>query len=203
MLVHASGVHATIAGVLLGFAVPVLRGDGHREPDARQGWPSTSSIASGRSPPASRCRCSRSSPPGVTIGGWSGFTSALSDPVTLGVVIGLMAGKPVGIFGTTYLLTRFTRAELDAGLTWVDVFGLSLLAGIGFTVSLLIGELAFGASGTADDHVKVGVLTGSVLAAVLATVVLHPRNRAYQRLLAAEALDVNRDGIPDVFEGER
>src|SRR3546814_14071253 len=83
---------------------------------------------------------------GVTIGGWSGFTNALSDRVTLGVIVGLVFGKALGIFGTTYLLTRFTRVELATDRSWPDVFGLSLLAGIGFPVSLPIGELPFGRS---------------------------------------------------------
>ena len=197
-LVHESGVHATIAGVLLGFAVPVLRGGGHREPDhgglAEHLEHRFRPISAGIAVPVFAFLAA-----GVTIGGWEGFTAALADRVTLGVIVGLVAGKVVGIFGTTYLLTRFTSVELDEGLQWIDVFGLSLLAGIGFTVSLLIGELAFGATSLHDDHVKVGVLGGSVLAAALAAVILRARNRAYQRLLAVEEIDVDRDGTPDVF----
>ena len=74
-----------------------------------------------------------------------------------------MLGKAVGITGATWLVSRFTKAELDTDLRWPDVVGLSLLAGIGFTVSLLIGELAFGAGSLRDEHVKVGVLTGTLL----------------------------------------
>ena len=77
---------------------------------------------------------------------------------------------------------------------------LSLLAGIGFTVSLLIGELAFQAPSLHEDDVKVGVLMGSVVAAVLAALILRARNRAYRRLLADEEVDVDRDGVPDAFE---
>jgi len=88
----------------------------------------------------------------------------------------------MGIFGSTYLLSRFTRARLDGDLRWLDVLGLSLLAGVGFTVSLLIGELAFEAGSPNEEQVKVGVLTGSVTAAVLAAVVLGSRNRAYRRM---------------------
>ena len=97
---------------------------------------------------------------GVTVGGLSGVADALTDPVAVGIVAGLLVGKSVGVFGATWLLARFTRADLDEGLAWVDVAGLSLLAGIGFTVSLLIGELAFEPGSMHDDHVKVGVLTG-------------------------------------------
>ena len=77
---------------------------------------------------------------------------------------------------------------------------MSMLAGIGFTVSLLIGELAFGTGSAADDHVKVGVLVGSLLAALLATVVLRARNRVYRRLCEIEERDDDRDGIPDVYQ---
>ena len=80
------------------------------------------------------------------------------------------------------------------------MLGLALLAGIGFTVSLLIGELAFGAGTTRDDHVKVAVLTGSLLAAVLATAVLRTRNRTYRRLEAAETTDADQDGVPDAYQ---
>ncbi len=73
-----------------------------------------------------------------------GLVDSLAQPVTLGVMAGLLIGKPIGVFGTSYLLARFTGARLDDDLAWRDVFGMSLLAGIGFTVSLLIGELAFG-----------------------------------------------------------
>ena len=66
-------------------------------------------------------------------------------------------------------------------------------------MSLLIGELAFGAGTPADDHVKIGVLLGSLLSAMLATVVLRIRNRHYRRICAEEQLDADADGIPDVY----
>lgn len=112
----------------------------------------------------------------------------LRDPVAIGIVAGLVGGKTTGITLTTWLVARFTRARLDEGLAWIDIVGLAVLGGIGFTVSLLIGELAFGAGSAADEHVKVAVLTGSLLAAALATVILRGRNRVYRRMhTAAEA----------------
>jgi NhaA family Na+:H+ antiporter len=101
------------------------------------------------------------------------------------------------------LVARFTHAELDADLAWADVLGLALLAGIGFTVSLLIGELAFGAGTERDEHVKVGVLAGSLLAAALAAVVLRARNRIYRRVCELEAVDADHDGVPDVYRHRR
>ena len=101
-------------------------------------------------------------------------------------MVGLVVGKPIGILAATYLVARTTRATLDEGLAWIDVVGLALLTGVGFTVCLLIGELAFGTASPRDDHVKVAVLAGSLLAALLATVVLRLRNRTYRRIHQAE-----------------
>ncbi len=181
-LVHACGVHATVAGVLLAFAVPVVRTAEAGGPDAGPGlaehfehrW---RPLSAGVAVPVFAFFSA-----GVTVGGLSGLGDALSDRVTTGVIAGLVVGKVVGILGATVLVARFTRARLDADLTWTDVLGLAILAGVGFTVSLLIGELAFGAGTERDEHVKVGVLAGSLLAGVLAAVVLRLRNRVYRRL---------------------
>ncbi len=91
------------------------------------------------------------------------------------------------ICGTTFLMTRFTKAELDDGVAWPDMLGLSMLAGIGFTVSLLVGELSFGAAGERGELVKIAVLCGSLLSALLAAVVLRMRNRVYRRRHELEA----------------
>ncbi|NHU47678.1 Na+/H+ antiporter NhaA [Rhodococcus sp. A14] len=199
-LVHASGVHATVAGVLLGFAVPVLRSRAAGGPDAGPGLAEhfehrIRPLSAGFAVPVFAFFAA-----GVTIGGLSGLTDALSDPIALGIIAGLIVGKTCGIFGTTYLLSRFTRATLDAGLRWIDVLGVAILAGIGFTVSLLIGELAYGQASAADDHVKIGVLGGSVVAAVVAAAVLRIRNRAYRLIAEQETVDADGDGIPDVYQ---
>ena len=80
------------------------------------------------------------------------------------------------------------------------MLGLSLLTGVGFTVSLLIAELSFGQGTSQDDHAKVGVLAGSVIAAVLAAIVLRIRNRHYRKIEQADSVDANLDGMPDVYE---
>jgi len=196
-LFHASGVHATVAGVLLGFAVPVLRRDG------RENSPGPAERLEHIFRPLSAAVAVpifAFFSAGVAIDGWSGFTEALGDPITVGIVAGLLAGKTVGVFGATWLMSTFTRADLDDDLAWWDVLGLSMLAGVGFTVSLLIGELAFGAGSDADEHVKVGVLVGSLVSALAATVVLRARNRVYRRIETTENLDSDQDGIPDVYQ---
>ena len=105
---------------------------------------------------------------------------ALTDPVAVGIIAGLVIGKIVGITAATWLVARFTRADLDEGLSWTDVLGLAILGGVGFTVSLLIGELAFGEGSEREDHVKIGILVGTIVAIVLGTVVLRARDRAYR-----------------------
>ncbi|MEJ2863322.1 Na+/H+ antiporter NhaA [Actinomycetospora flava] len=195
VLVHESGVHATVAGVLLGFAVPVVRrregpGPGLAEHFEHRWRP----LSAGVAVPVFAFFAS-----GVTVVG-GGHGAAFTDRVTIGIVVGLVAGKVVGITGATWIVQRVTRARLSEDLAWSDVFGLSLLAGIGFTVSLLIGELAFGTGSAADDHVKIGVLTASLLAAALATVVLRHRNRVYRRIQERERADADADGVPDVYE---
>ncbi|WP_193606797.1 Na+/H+ antiporter NhaA [Nocardioides lijunqiniae] len=200
VLVHESGVHATVAGVLLGFTVPVLRRD---RSDDRPGLAEhlehlIRPISAGVAVPIFAFFAA-----GVTVGGLSGLVDSLGDRVALGIVCGLVVGKTVGIVGSTWVLSRFTRAELDDELTWVDVLGMAMLAGIGFTVSLLIGELAFGQGSEHDDHVKVGVLVGSLTAALLASVLLRLRNRVYRRIHEHESRDDDADGIPDVFQGDR
>ncbi|MEO3876695.1 Na+/H+ antiporter NhaA [Nonomuraea sp. B12E4] len=199
-LVHASGVHATVAGVALALTIPVLRSERTAGPEAGPGLAEHFEhrfrpISAGLAVPVFAFFAA-----GVSIGGPGGLSEALTDPVTVGIVIGLLAGKPIGILAATWLVARFTRATLDEGLAWIDMAGLSILAGIGFTVSLLIGELAFGAGSDLDARVKVAVLAGSLAAAVVATVILRLRARLYRRIREAEAADLDRDDVPDLYQ---
>jgi NhaA family Na+:H+ antiporter len=200
VLVHRSGVHATVAGVLLAFTVPVRRSDAAGGPGAGPGLAEhfehrLRPISTGFAVPVFAFFAA-----GVAVGGFNGLTEALHDPIALGIVLGLIAGKTIGIFAGTWLLATFTHADLDPDLGWTDVFGVALLGGIGFTVSLLIGELAFGTGTPPDDHVKVGVLTGSVCAAVLGSIVLRLRQRAHRRVQDLESRDLDGNDIPDVYE---
>lgn len=179
-LVHASGVHATVAGVLLAFTVPVAVRDGEEHSLGEHLEHVVRPVSAGVAVPVFALTAA-----GVTVVG-GGLGEAVADPVFIGIVVALVVGKAVGVFAGTWLTARFTRAELSEDLDWSDVLGVSFLAGIGFTVSLLIGELAFGAGSDRDDHVKAAVLAGSLLAAALAAVVLVRRNRHYRRLEEAE-----------------
>lgn len=199
-LMHESGVHATVAGVLLGFTVPVIRSQAAGGPEAGPGLAEhfehrVRPISTGLAVPVFAFFAA-----GVTVGGASGLVDSLSDRIALGIVVALVVGKFVGVFGTTFLVARFTHASLDEHLGWRDVSGVALLAGIGFTVSLLIGELAYGPHSVRDEHVKVGVLVGSLIAAILAGFVLRSRNRVYRQLHELEVVDENQDGVPDVYD---
>jgi len=179
-LVHASGVHATVAGVLLAFTVPVRRRTEHGGSGAVPGLAAhfedrVRPVSAAVAVPVFALLAA-----GVGLGG---LRTALADSVSLGVVAGLVAGKTAGIIGATWLVARFTHASLDEELSWIDLLGVAMLGGVGFTVSLLIGELALGSSGR-DEHAKVAVLTGSLVAALLATILLRLRNRAYRRSTA-------------------
>ncbi len=196
-LVHQSGVHATVAGVLLGLLVPVHKGaeaDPDRHSLAERLEHQIRPFSAGIAVPIFAFFAA-----GVTVVG-DGWSKALSDPAAMGVVAGLVVGKAIGIFAGTWAIARFTRAQLDEDLAWTDIFGLSLLAGVGFTVSLLVGELAFGAGSARDDHVKLAVLLGSLIAALLATGVLRRRERHYRDVARREAADEDADGIPDVYD---
>ncbi|GAB4099093.1 Na+/H+ antiporter NhaA [Sinomonas halotolerans] len=199
-LVHASGVHATVAGVVLAFTVPVLRSAKAGGPEAGPGLAEVFEhrlrpLSAGVAVPVFAFFSA-----GVAFGGLEGFVDAAKDPVAIGIALALVVGKTLGIFGSTWLVTKTRHANLDPDLKWIDVFGLSVLAGIGFTVSLLIAELSFGLGSAHDEHAKVAILTGSLTAALLATVVLRARNRHYERVEALEKVDADGDGVPDLFQ---
>lgn len=199
-LVHASGVHATVAGVLLGFAVPVIRSAKNGGPEAGPGMAEhlehlMRPISAGLAVPLFAFFSA-----GVALGGVAGLKSAFTDSVAIGIIGALIVGKFLGVFGATWLVTKTTKATLDDGLAWIDVVGLALLAGVGFTVSLLISELSFGDDSPHYSHAKVAILAGSLAAALLATIVLRIRNKHYRNLAELESRDDDGDGIPDVYQ---
>jgi NhaA family Na+:H+ antiporter len=200
VFMHESGVHATVAGVLLAFSVPVVRSEAAGGPDAGPGLAEhfehrIRPLSAGVAVPVFAFFSA-----GVAVGGISGLGASLTDSVAIGIMVGLVAGKAIGITAAAWLVSRFTRAQLDENLGWPDVVGLALLGGIGFTVSLLITELAYGAGTERYDHAKVGILAGTVLAALVATVILRLRNRRYKLMYEAERRDVDSDGIPDAWD---
>ena len=194
-LVHASGVHATIAGVLLAFTVPV-----HPTTRARvqvgtaNGQPIYEGLAAHFADRWEVLSITIAVPAfaflsaGVTIGGLAGLRDSLTDTIAVGIFTGLVVGKMLGIVGTTFLMTRLRGYTLDRTIGWLDLLGMSFLGGIGFTVALLVGELSYGAGTSTDDKVKIAVLLGSCTAAVIGAAILAARNRRYRHAASKPAL---------------
>ncbi len=193
-LMYNSGVHATIAGVAMGLMLRCTRREGEDHSPGEHIEHMVRPLSAGLAVPLFALFSA-----GVSLSD-EAIVQVFTRPETLGVVLGLVVGKAVGIFGGTWLAARFTRAELNEDLAWPDVLAVATLAGIGFTVSLLIGELAFTEDAALTDEVKAAVLIGSLIAAVIACALLKLRDRKYRALTEAEERDEDLDGIPDIYE---
>lgn len=136
-LMYNSGIHATIAGVAMGLMLRCHREEGEEQSPGEHIEHLVRPLSAGFAVPMFALFSA-----GVAVSG-DALGKVFTQPETLGVVLGLVVGKTFGIFGGTWLTSRFTRASLSDDLAWPDVFAVATLAGIGFTVSLLIGELAF------------------------------------------------------------
>ena len=184
---HASGVHATIAGVALGFTVPAFAVHDEARPRTRQFDDAVRPFSAGLALPVFAFFAA-----GVTVVGGAG--SMFGQPVLYAVLIGLVAGKLLGVLGTTALVTRFTSFRLPDSIGLRDLLPIGLLCGIGFTVSLLISELSY-PDGGHTDAAKMGILVGSFLAAILGGALLRWDART------ARTADMNQDDIPDTSTG--
>ncbi|MER6402206.1 Na+/H+ antiporter NhaA [Streptomyces viridosporus] len=193
-LMYNSGIHATIAGVAMGLMLRCHRREGEEQSPGEHIEHLVRPFSAGLAVPLFALFSA-----GVAVSGGA-LADVFTQPETLGVVLGLVVGKTLGIFGGTWLTARFTRASLSEDLAWADVFAVATLAGIGFTVSLLIGELAFEGDASMTDSVKAAVLAGSLIATVLATVLLKVRNAKYRKLAEEEERDEDLSGVPDVYE---
>ena len=167
VFVFRSGVHATLAGVGLALAIPLRRSPGapedrasplHRLEHAIQPW-----VAFLVVPVFGFANA------GVSLRGLS--LEALLAPVPLGVAAGLFLGKQVGVFGSAFAAIRLGWADVPANASWRQLYGVSVLCGIGFTMSLFIGLLAFG-DAARQDATKLGVLVGSTLSALVGAALL-------------------------------
>ncbi|GHC35570.1 Na+/H+ antiporter NhaA [Streptomyces cinnamoneus] len=193
-LMYNSGVHATIAGVAMGLMLRCTRRDDEQQSPGEHIEHLVRPLSAGLAVPLFALFSA-----GVAVTGGA-LSEVFTRPETLGVVLGLVLGKAVGVFGGTWAAARFTRAELNPDLKWPDVLAVASLAGIGFTVSLLIGELAFSDDAVLVGEIKAAVLVGSLIAAVLASSLLKLRDNKYKKLCAEEDRDDDEDGIPDVYE---
>ena len=169
VLVLKSGVHATLAGVALALTIPLERsaGVGH---DLDHSPLHRLEHGLHKIVPFVVIPIFGFANAGVSLAGLS--LGALIQPLTLGVAAGLVVGKLVGVLGSSALAIRLGVADLPAHAGWSHMIGISLLCGIGFTMSLFIGLLAFASDVALQDAVKVGILAGSFIAAILGAAVL-------------------------------
>lgn len=166
--VFLSGVHATVAGVLTAMMIPVRKTPGtpdthesplHRLEHALAPW-----VAYAIVPLFGFANA------GVSLAGMS--PAILLAPLPLGIAAGLFIGKQAGIFGSIWIAARTGFASPPGRATWAQIYGVAMLCGIGFTMSLFIGGLAFPDSPELIDEVKIGVLAGSILSAVAGFLIL-------------------------------
>lgn len=193
-LMYRSGVHATVAGVAMGLLLRCTPREGEEHSLGERVEHLVRPLSAGLAVPVFALFSAGASVSAQSLG------EVFRRPETLGVLLGLVVGKALGVFGGTWVTARFTRAELNRDLVWPDVLAISVLGGIGFTVSLLIAELAFEGDPELADETKAAVLLGSVLATATAAVLLKLRDNAYRALTEYEERDEDDDGIPDVYE---
>lgn len=194
-----SGVHATIAGVLAALAVPFERTPGapdsetsplHRLEHGLHPW-----VAFAIVPLFGFANA------GVDLGGLT--AEQIFAPLPLGIAAGLFFGKQVGIFGSVWIAVKLGIAGKLRGATWVQIYAVSMLCGIGFTMSLFIGGLAFPGDALLIEEAKIGILMGSLASAIAGYAVLrfaapHPEHRSIEAQSDAE---INGDGdVTDTSE---
>lgn len=171
---YEADVHATIAGVALGLATRVKPDPGEHEAPAIKAEHAIQPFSAGVAVPVFAFFSAGVALDAEAIGAFS------TDRVALAVVVGLFAGKTVGVVAGAYLAHRFGWGRLSPDLKWADVTGAAVLCGCGFTVALLIAELAF-TDVAQQDLVKTGVLAGSTISALVGAAVLYARSRSVRR----------------------
>ncbi|MGB7981100.1 MAG: Na+/H+ antiporter NhaA [Candidatus Nanopelagicales bacterium] len=173
-LMHASGIHATLAGVVLGMSVGALAGRGQKHSDAERLEHFWRPISAGVAVPFFALMSA-----GVRVDG-PAVAAAVDNPVSIGIFFALVLGKPLGIVTATWLISRSEHVQLAPGLGWLDILGVGALGGIGFTVALLMSELAFGV-GPQAEIAKATILVASVTAATIGAGILAARGRSRRR----------------------
>jgi len=182
-LFHDAGVHATVAGVMLGLLTRVRPDPGEDHSPAERLEHRIRPLSAAVAVPAFAFLSA-----GVVID-FGNVLEIFDDPAVVGIVAGLVVGKLVAVFGASWVTARLTKAELDPSVRWIDMLGLAMLSGVGFTVSLLIAELAFADQPERLSNSKAAILLSSLIAAVFAGVLLRARDRTYIRAERAGNFD--------------
>ncbi|GAK84546.1 Na+/H+ antiporter NhaA type [Vibrio ponticus] len=168
-----SGVHATLAGVVIGFAIPLKGKKGEHSPLKHMEHALHPYVAFGILPLFAFANA------GISLEGVS--MEGLTSMLPLGIALGLLVGKPLGIFSFSWVAVKSGIAKLPEGITMFHIFAVSVLCGIGFTMSIFISSLAFGQTNVEfDTYARLGILMGSTTAAILGYFLLHislPKNK--------------------------
>ncbi|MEQ7129044.1 Na+/H+ antiporter NhaA [Actinopolymorpha sp. B11F2] len=173
-LTYQSGIHATVAGVALGLLTRVRPDPEEKSSPAERLEHRLRPLSAGVAVPVFALAAA-----GVPVTA-SALGAMSTDAAALGVIVGLVVGKCVGVFGGAWLTARLTHADLSPDLTWRDIVAVGILSGIGFTVCLLISDLAFGDEPARLARIKAAVLLASLIAALAAAVLLRFRQRTSQ-----------------------
>ena len=155
---HNSGIHATIAGVLLAITIPHRKNEKDFSLLIKIEHAISPYVAFGIMPLFAFANA------GVSLEGLS--LSSLLNKVPLGIVLGLFVGKQLGVFVFSYISIKLKLAQMPNNSNWLNLYGVGILTGIGFTMSLFVGNLAFVENMQYMDGVKIGVLTGSLLSTI-------------------------------------
>ena len=167
--IHASGIHATVAGILLGLLTPVRPRAGEDHSASERLEHRLHPISAGFAVPVFALAAT-----GITL---AAAGDAVSDRIAVGVFAGLLIGKVIGIYGAARVAVRFGFGTLPDDVTWADMFPVAVLGAIGYTVSLLIARLAF-SDAAAVERSAAGVLAASVVASLVALVLLRRQGRS-------------------------
>ena len=193
-LMHAAGVHPTVAGVAVGLLTRVRRDEADRPSPVERFEHVWRPISAGVAVPLFALFSV-----GIVLSA-DALSAAAEDPAAVAVVVARVAGKTIGVFGGAYLVARLTAARLNPDLVWADVFAVATLTGIGFAVPLLVSDVAFGAGSAQDARVTAAILVAALAAALLGAAFLRLRHRHYDRLFVEENRDDDHDGVPDVYQ---
>lgn len=174
--VHESGIHATVAGVAMGLLVNLRNKPGEARSAGDRLLHTIHPYSALFAVPVFAFFSS-----GISVENFE-IQTLLESSLTLGVVCGLVFGKPIGVFLGAYLISKATKAKLASGINWWDIATIGSLAGVGFTVSLLIGELAFKNSEQFSQQSVLSVLIGSLISATVASVFLSIRSRKHTKI---------------------
>ena len=158
-LTHGSGIHSTISGVILALTIPHKKHEKDFSLLLKLEHALSPYVAFGIMPLFALANA------GVVLEGIS--INTLMEPIPLGILCGLFFGKQIGVFLFSYLSIKFKFAEMPSNSNWIKLYGVGILTGIGFTMSLFVGNLAFVDNTQYIDGVKIGVLTGSLMSTIV------------------------------------